>query len=73
MVFQEVLTKHASREAGGVVVGGCKTVNLFVEGNARVRRAVGDMDAEVWSALEEIKKEEVDASGSGLAGADVRF
>ena len=31
------------------------------------------MDAEVWSTLEEVVEEEVDASGGGLTGADVRF
>ena len=73
MVFQEVLTKQASGEARGVVMGRGETVDLLIEGDARVRRAVGDVDAEAWSALEEIVKEEVNTSGSGLAGADVRF
>ena len=48
-------------------------VNLHIERNARVGRAVGDVDAEVGSALEEIVEEEVNMSGGGLAGADVHF
>ena len=68
-----MLAKHASGEARGVVMRGGKTVNLLIERNTRVRRTVGDMDAEVRTALEEIVEEEVNASGSGLAGADVHF
>ena len=73
MVFQEMLMEHASGEARGVVVGGGKMINLLVEGDARVRWTIGDMDTEIWTALEEVVEEEVNASGSGLAGADVRF
>ena len=73
MVFQEVLTKHASREARGVVVGGGKVIDLLVERDARVRWTIGDMDTEIRTALEEVMEEEVDASGGGLAGADVCF
>ena len=73
MVFQKMLTKHASGEARGVIVGGGKMVDLLVERNARVGWTVGDMDMEIRTALEEIVEEEVNASGSGLAGVDVRF
>ena len=73
MVFQEVLAKPALGKARGVVVGGGKAVDLLVEGNARVRWTVGDMDTEIRMALEEVVEEEVNASGGGLAGADVRF
>ena len=31
------------------------------------------MDTEIRMALEEVVEEEVNASGGGLAGADVRF
>ena len=68
-----MLTEHTSGKARRVIVGGGKTVDLLVERDARVRQAVGDMDAEVRATLEEIVEEEVDASGSSLAGADVRF
>ena len=54
-------------------MGGGETVNLLVERDARVGRAVGDMDTEVWSALKEVVKEEVNASSGGLTGADMRF
>ena len=73
MVFQEMLAKHAPGEARGVVVGGGETIDLFIERNARVRWTVGDMDTEIRAALEEVVEEEVNASGSGLAGAGVRF
>ena len=73
MVFQEMLTKHAPGEARGVVVGGGEMIDLLVERNARVGWTVGDMDAEIRAALEEVVEEEVNASGSGLAGAGVRF
>ena len=54
-------------------MGGGETVNLLVEGNARVGWAVGDVNAEVQSALKEIVEEEINASSGGLAGADVHF
>ena len=41
----------------GVVVGGGKTIDLLVEGNARVRWTVGDMDTEIRAALEEVVEE----------------
>ena len=73
MVFQEVLTKHALGEARGVVVGRSETVDLLIERDTRVRRTIGDVDAEIRTALEEVVEEQVNASGGGLAGADVRF
>ena len=54
-------------------MGRGEAIHMFIEWNTRVGRAVGDVDAEVWSALEEIVEEEVNASGNGLTGADVRF
>ena len=68
-----MLTKHASGEARGVVVGRGEMIDLLVERNARVGWAIGDVDTEIWTALKEVVEEEVNAGGSGLAGADVRF
>ena len=73
MVLQEVLAKHPLGEVSRVVVGRGKVIHLFIEWNTRVGWAVGDVDVEVWSALEEVVEEEVNASGGHLARADMRF
>ena len=73
MVLQEVLAKHPLGEARGVVVGRGKAVYLFIEWNTQVGQAVGDVDVEVRSVLEEVVEEEVNASGGHLAQADMCF